>query len=575
MQGEPVAGVARALAAYGADPEVLEEYAMVPMRARLSRGALKFRTWSGTWALRRASVPAERLWYVFAVTEQLARAGLSPLPRFVRTQFGDPFVVHDSGVYYVTRWMSGRSPRWDKEEELVHTARWLGRWHVAAAGCRGQREAAEAAGVPQPPDRGGELLAAIQDLERCLSGLGKVARTGPMGALLRSCGRDLLDRASRAAAGWQALGLFDLERKAAAEGLVCHGDVRRRALLWVGEDVAAWHCECAHPGLPVWDLALLLHRAMPLHEWRSDLVLQVVESYLAEVRAAETSGSGVTGFVPGVRVLPALLPAPVQSLRIVRAWLRACQAGGRELSSGDADDWADALEDSLELEEARALACRELAARPLGAGAQAWDGSQPPQSPYSRHDHAGEGAAGTARGPDSGRTWGQTPVMLDVEFTDFSDRQADAGDVSADDSPADGGAGPALGGSRGSRRALAKRSARPVAGGGAPGGGASGSDRRSSAASAGKQRTAFRPSSPGLRLWATNRSVQDSRVDNAQATEAPLPAEPVRTPQQVPQQHGAAEAVQSAGHSREQTAAPKPPIPPEPAGPGNRARGDA
>lgn len=330
--------IADVLAAYGADPAVLEEYDCLPLRVRLVRDVLKIRTPSGSRMLKKVYMSDQRLDYVYRCTEYIAAGGLANVPRFIRNRYGDPYVEHQSGLYYMTSWLSGREPDLRKPSELFATARLLARWHQSAAAFE-----ADDGWHPDHPTMASRLTAAQTDLREAVTQARSGRPDDPFDRLLLACADELGERTDTAIRELTQVDLQAMETEAQQRRWLCHGGFVRHNLLFDGETYFVLNYDAVYRGPPLAELALFLHRYLPAFEWDATILARTVDAYMSIW--GRSSGD--------VERISALLAAPLRSLQAVSWRLRKAK-------DWDDEDYVDYLEASLELEEARERARRDL-----------------------------------------------------------------------------------------------------------------------------------------------------------------------------------------------------------------------
>lgn len=322
---EPVSEVLRTC---GMEEEVLDEYGLIPVNARAARGGVKLRTASGARLLKRVQMPPDRLRYVFFGAEYASSQGLPGVPRFIRNRYGDPFVIHETGLYYLTAWVSGREPDARKVTDLAVCAAELARWHAAMSGFGRTLD-----GLPESrplPDR---LAAALPELER---GPDPSSASEPFARRDAACRGALAERLRFALAACAEADYESLHASSRAQGHTCHGRFVRHNLVYTGNRWCVLDYDRIHPGPPVEDLALFLHRYLPAHDWSADVLARAVAAYEA-VRPLDERERAV---------LAALLSAPLRSVQMVLRYMHQARAQ-------DADESVDVLASSLMLEERR------------------------------------------------------------------------------------------------------------------------------------------------------------------------------------------------------------------------------
>ncbi|WP_067933027.1 hypothetical protein [Alicyclobacillus kakegawensis] len=365
------------LKAFGAPEDLLTEYAWRgPLRLRAARGGVKIRTDSGSFWLRRARVGREQLQAAHLCAEAVHAHGWRPVPRFVRTLYGDPYVVDASGLYYVTPWFPGSVCRFRERRQMQQAVETLAAWQRAALG------SLPVADVPpgSTPSAWTDCLRQGMDEVRRMEAAANGAGVSPFQRLVASVADQLKRRLDEAAAQLQRIEFSRLEETAKAAGHVCHGRFHGDAL-WNDGTVAVVDYEQVHPGLPETDLASWMQRYLPQHDWDVEWTCQLVDQYLNARNVANGERSDA------VRVLAALLTIPMPSLQLVRWYVHGAL-------HWDEDDYVDALEAGLEREEGRIRAIRELLRRHALAST----------SRGKREEIATAAAAPMSPSPDPGET---------------------------------------------------------------------------------------------------------------------------------------------------------------------------
>ncbi len=326
-----------AIAAYGIDPEVLEEYDCVPIRAHLVRNMVKVQTASGWRALKRVTIPSVRLDAAFRCAEHVAKSGFANVPRFIRTRYGDPYVRHATGQYYMTRWWPGEELNVQSSEDLLAGLRVLAEWHLAARGGL----PAEVASAPAPSfvERLRRMRSELASYRQIAEAEGTATKFGQLFAAFAD---ELQERVESALAKLEEVQFTRAEAESAANGWVCHGDFTRHSLTFDGATYTVWNYERVHPGLPLMDAALFLHRSLPVFDWAPDVLAEAVQSYR---ECAPDAGEPA--------LLASLLSVPLRSLQVVSKYYQ----GSRDW---DEEDLVDLLESSLELDAKRTQACQEV-----------------------------------------------------------------------------------------------------------------------------------------------------------------------------------------------------------------------
>jgi CotS family spore coat protein len=341
-----------AIQAYGADLEVFEEYSCVPIRARVVRDVLKVRTESGSRALKKVSHKAVRLNWAFLCAEYVAKSGFPNVPRFIRTRYGDPYVVHPTGTYYMTAWWPGRELAAETTEELFDGIRILGEWHNAACGFRPQ-------GVEAP--RTAPFLTRLRQAAAALQRNREISQQSqaptPFERRFVENAADLSERLMDALQRLEAADFAVVEKATQEEGWVCHGDYTRHNITLDGTTYTVWNYEKTHPGLPFMDTALYLHRYMPACGWDPTVLASALERYRETSRCMGDD-----------QILAALLAVPLRSMQVVSGYFQ-------RFRDWEEDDFVDALESSLDMDLRRMSAVQEVFLDPSKIAVQVTSGT--------------------------------------------------------------------------------------------------------------------------------------------------------------------------------------------------------
>ncbi len=326
------------LQSIGADPEVLHEYNCQPLRARIVRGVVRIRTPYGTWGLKKVFMPTEKLYNIHLLTEYVARVHLFLVPRFIKTRYGDPFVIHPTGLYYMMPWLPGRETDLRKPQHFVAGASLLAAWHANARGFHAFEKTQPA--EPKIVDR----LTMGQNL---LNLLVKKAKQGgspsPFERLVIASEDELMGRIQIAKTRFQKVELDQLEMESVTGGFICHGRFFKKNILFDGDSYTVVNYEYAAPGSPLAEFAFYLHRYMPAFEWDEELLTNAVFAYHANLPLNPLL----------LQRLSALIGTPFRPLQII-TWYQ-----NREVS-WEEEDFIDAFEIALDLEESRDGAAMSL-----------------------------------------------------------------------------------------------------------------------------------------------------------------------------------------------------------------------
>jgi Ser/Thr protein kinase RdoA (MazF antagonist) len=283
------------------------------------------------------TIPSVRLDAAFLCAEHVAKSGFANVPRFIRTRYGDPYVRHATGQYYMTRWWPGKELDVQSADELFAALRVLGEWHLAARGGL----PADVALLP-PPSFAERLRRLHSDLVRYRQ-IAEAERGTTQFSRLFDASADELQRWVEAALeNLTEPRFFCAEAEWAANGWVCHGDFTRHNLTFDGAAYTVWNYDKVHPGLPLVDAALFLHRSMPTFDWAPDVLGEAVQRY-----RESAPGAGEPA------LLAALLSVPLRTMQVVSRYYQ-------RTGNWDEEDLVDALESSLELDLKRRAACHAV-----------------------------------------------------------------------------------------------------------------------------------------------------------------------------------------------------------------------
>ncbi|PWI58844.1 hypothetical protein [Sulfoacidibacillus thermotolerans] len=117
---------------YGIDVEILREYEFYPRKAAIVGGALRLVTDRQTVYLKRAAVShRDHLQAIYEAVEGLFARG-ARVRRFLHTKYGDPYVVHETGLYYAMLQVSGSLPDLEVPQDFLQAISTLAEWHASA-----------------------------------------------------------------------------------------------------------------------------------------------------------------------------------------------------------------------------------------------------------------------------------------------------------------------------------------------------------------------------------------------------------------------------------------------------------
>jgi len=326
-----------AIEAYGADLEVLEEYNCVPIRARIVRDLLKVQTESGARVLKKVAHKAVHLDWSFLCAEYVAKSGFPNVPRFIRTRYGDPYVLHSTGTYYMTAWRPGRELDVQKTNELFDGMRILGEWHEAAFGCRPQ-----GIEVPRRTSFVTRMRRAAEVLQRYRQMAQSAQETTSFQRVFAANAQDLFERLLGSLQRLEDADFTTVDGAAREQGWVCHGDYTCHNVILDDSAYTVWNYDKVYPGLPLMDTALYLHRYMPAYDWDPAVLASALERYREASRYPEDG-----------QILAALLTVPLRSMQVVSWYFQRSRDWAEE-------EFVHALEMSLNMDVQRMFAVQEV-----------------------------------------------------------------------------------------------------------------------------------------------------------------------------------------------------------------------
>jgi CotS family spore coat protein len=324
---------------YGADPEILREWDLAVEKIKPVRGVLRIKTSSGTRMLKKVTTSESRLRFIHGAIEHLASNGLPNVSRFIRTKYGDPYVVAGQELYYLTDWLPGKEADLKKTKNLFLAAETLARLHIAGAGYEG----------------GGFGQETREDFS---------AQWGRFRAKLESYDEALEDRRDEFTAMDQLYGQHRAELRkmidhaesqlvvspygqilewAREHRTICHGSFTRQNLIIDNERMGVIDFDHCHYGHPIHDVGALLARYMPRYQWDAEIGFSILDVYRA---VREVTHEEVT-------VLAAYLAFPQRTLSVVEAYFEGTK-------DWDAGRFASRFRKSLVLDHGRETFVQDL-----------------------------------------------------------------------------------------------------------------------------------------------------------------------------------------------------------------------
>jgi CotS family spore coat protein len=325
--------IVQVLQAYGADPSILEEYDCIPVRARQIHDMVKLRTQTDSRLLKRVDMSADRLHFVCEFTEYMHQQRFPSVPRFIRNRFNDPFVVHSTGLYYMSPWHTGREVDLRKQSNMVATVEVLASWHQAAKGFQPQTSK-----YPEFIGMETRLSKSLGEIRRWHETLHEKAEQTSFDQLFNACYEELSERINFCLSGLGQIGYRQLEADSLGNVEILHGNFRKQNILFDGAAYHVINYDRVSPGPQVMDLAMLLQRYMPAYDWNPDLVQAVTQRYGQQI-----------GHMYWLEALAGLVTAPLRTMQVIQWYYN-------QVNSWEEEDYVDYLERSLELEELREVA---------------------------------------------------------------------------------------------------------------------------------------------------------------------------------------------------------------------------
>lgn len=304
----------------GIDEELLREYDLLPDSVTPVGLALSVQGPRKSLIVKRTSLSSSRLQRVYQVVERLAERGVA-VARFVKTKYGDPFVVRTDGVYYATALAPGRPPRMENEVVLLAATELLARWHSGA-----QTEPGELLSIERY-DLQARLLQDLARLETYREQALAHTDPGELDDLFLALREPLEQEIRHVLRHLSATYYQDLCRTSVSSGVLCHGSFVRQNLLWHEGRLLALDHDHLYAGPQVLDVAALLRRYIRTYDWDADLLSQALVRYerIRPLSAEEQA------------LLPALLSIPDLVLQILRVYYEGA-------SDASENDIVDALE---------------------------------------------------------------------------------------------------------------------------------------------------------------------------------------------------------------------------------------
>ncbi|WP_157722121.1 CotS family spore coat protein [Tumebacillus avium] len=326
---------------FGADPEVLREWDLAVEKIKAVRGVLRIKTPAGYRALKKVSVTESRVRFVQQAVDHLAGKGFPGVPRFIRTKYGDPYVVHATGIYYLTDWMPGKEADLKKAKNVFLAAETLAKLHNAGAGFEGGGFGQETR--EDFSAQWGRYQAKLSSYDASLEDR---REQNVMDESYRTHRSELNKMIHHAAEQLGNSPYGQILEWARENKTICHGSFSRQNLIVDKERLAVVDFDHCHYGHPVHDLGALLTRYMPRYDWDASIGFSILDVYRAvrEITAEEMT------------VLAAYLSFPQRTLEVVEAYFERTR-------DWDTGRFANRFRKQLALDEGREMFVQDLIAR--------------------------------------------------------------------------------------------------------------------------------------------------------------------------------------------------------------------
>lgn len=320
-----------ALEEYGCDLEVLREYDLECESVRLVRGALRIKTPTGFLMLKRISGSPDLPEFMFQVLEHV-HENYPHVPRFIRNKYGDPYVIHESGCFYLAEWLSGREANFRKTEQLESAAAALGKFHLATSGfVHGLHRFSQFEDdfVLQGQFSANRLKNYMEFVDRQIE-------TNTFEELFETTAPYLLRMIEHAHLQGQTEYYRRIVEGAREARVICHGSMTAQNILIESDQVSFVDFSHCFIGIPTTDLGALLSRYMPRFDWEFEIGKSIIDSY-SEVR--ELARLDIHG-------LALYLSFPTRPLSIIEAYFENSR-------DWDLDRYCSELQKSIIDEEGR------------------------------------------------------------------------------------------------------------------------------------------------------------------------------------------------------------------------------
>lgn len=288
---------------YGADPEILREWDLAVEKVRQVRGVLKIKTPTGYRMLKKVTASDARVRFVHEAIEHLVTGGFAHVPRFIRTKYGDPYVVQGDEIYYLTDWLPGKEADLKKTKNIFLAAETLARLHNAGNGCEGGGFGHEAR--EDFTAQWGRFRAKLGSYDESLED--RRDEQNEMDRVYAQHRGELIQMIDHAAGQLAEAPYGEVLAWAREHKTICHGSFSRQNLIVDRERMAVIDFDHCHYGHPIHDLGGLLARYMPRYEWDAEIGFSILDVYRG---VREVSNEEMT-------VLAAYLAFPARTLETV------------------------------------------------------------------------------------------------------------------------------------------------------------------------------------------------------------------------------------------------------------------
>jgi hypothetical protein len=291
------------LQGYGVEYSALDEYDLAVKQASAVRGAIKLTCEPFDVCLKRTDISEKRLRYADQMMTYLRGQGLD-VPTIVRTRYGDAYVAHDSGHYYVTVWEQGTHPNMKEADTFVKASGWLGTWHRIANSFT-PSDPLETI----PPNPENRLIRSLGELQQLAQIAVDDARGLTFAAKVQPDISRLTLAVEQALLRLQNLKFNEYQEEAAQRLEHCHGRFLDQNLVRNQDRWVLVNYENLYYGSPLYEFALFIHRYGPNIRWNARTIEKALQAYQTAYAKPFSADDEERLF--------ALLMAPFRTLQVI------------------------------------------------------------------------------------------------------------------------------------------------------------------------------------------------------------------------------------------------------------------